>query len=155
MKEEQMKLVDEMWGDPSESIIVPMELDACLLKGRMKVLDHGLYVMLHRFADIRTGVCTVSVPFLLNRFAPDPDVSEASAHRAAHRSLERLRKNGFIGFANATRQPFPILIHMYLVRVGVHRGKLLDAFAQGTIESPVYVDEAHMLSRTLGEPAVP
>jgi hypothetical protein len=154
MTPEQMHLVDQEWGDPSESILLPLELSERLRKGRMTTADFGMYVKLHQCADPRAGICTISIPTLMSYFQPDPDVALESVYRGANRSLKRLQENGFLAYAKVTRKPFSILLHKYLVRVGVHRGQLLDAFAPGSLENPVYVDEEEVLSRTLGEPAM-
>jgi hypothetical protein len=155
MTHEEMNLLDQMYGGPSETIwLATGDLLEPLRMGRLTRAELGVYTMLYIHADLRTGICTISIPQLMSCFAHDPNIALESVYRKANRMLQRLQENGLLAYTKVTRKPFPILLHKYLVRLGADRGQMLDAFAPGTLVNPVYVDEEGALSRTFGEPGL-
>lgn len=102
--------------------------------GRMTPADLGVYVMMHMERNWETGIYIGSSDKLAFSFGG------TGYKKDIQKSLNRLRDNGFINYKEGTgrRGNYPILLHKCDITRGKMRGMRLNAFAEGSLTSPVY-----------------
>lgn len=110
------------------------ELDEHLRLGKMSLKDTGVYLLLNRRCNWRSGIyfgCAATITALFGSRAKKPEVQ---------RSLSNLRRVGIINYrlGKGFRGSYNILIHGFLPRVGERMGYRLNAFAPNSLDQPVY-----------------
>jgi len=114
--------------------------------------DFAIYVRLQMMADHKTGVASTNTGHMIDSFGGhnqfgSGDQTKEAVERSVRRSFERLRARGYINYeVTHSRRKHPFLIHKFVARDGRNKGLLLDAFAPGSHQEPVYVREVEELS---------
>lgn len=105
-----------------------------LVRGRLGLLELGVYSVIHLQADFQRGIWWGSAPRLL-ACAPS-----GTSIRQVQRALETLREIGFLRpfRAHGQRGNYPVLIDKYRVRTGALSGYRLNAWKSKSWESPFY-----------------
>jgi hypothetical protein len=103
-------------------------------EGKFCPSDLGIYTFLQLTADWATGVCYTCAAGIASQFG-DPGLKEL-----VQKALRRLRENGYINYqrGHGQRGLYPILINKYEPTVGALCGKRLNAFAENSLDKPVY-----------------
>ena len=103
-------------------------------EGKFCPSDLGIYTFLQLTADWATGVCYTCAAGIASQFG-DPGLKEL-----VQKALRRLRQNGYINYqrGHGQRGLYPILINKYEPTVGALCGMRLNAFADNSLDDPVY-----------------
>jgi len=109
-------------------------LDEHLWQGKFTPTSHSVYCLLQRHCHWGTGIyfgCAETLKNLYGGTAGIKQIADALAH---------LRKNLMINYRVGTgkRGSYNILIHKHLARTGSLKGYRLNAFAENSLQQPLY-----------------
>jgi len=113
-------------------------LDEHFEEGKFTPYDMGVYYVILRQCDWKTGIWKGSAAKIVAAYGFSPDL------RDVQRSMHRLREIQMINYRDGRGQNrgkrgnYPVLIHHYKPQKGAYSGMRLNAFAPGSLEHPVY-----------------